>query len=162
MCSFRFSLISFAAHFPTPVALALQSVVGCHPIAQSFQNMANERIAVLRPAIMRPFAIMPRLDQTRALEKPQVTRHFRLDDAERIGQVANTGLTAGQEIEQTQSRWIRQSFEQGGGLAPFRFVHDIHIRLSVYVSRALECRTDRIEYEVIACSGRARLASFRI
>jgi hypothetical protein len=30
------------------------------------------------------------------------------------------------------------------------------------VSRALECRTDRIEYEVIACSGRARLASFRI
>ncbi len=93
---------------------------------------------MLRPAIMRPFAITPRLDQTRALEMPQVTGNFRLDDAQRIGQLANTGLAAGQEIEQTQSRWISQGFEQGGGLVLSRFAHAIHIRLSVYVSRALE------------------------
>ncbi len=94
---------------------------------------------MLRPAIIRPFAIPPCVHQTGAFQLSQMSRHFRLDEAERISQVANAGLAAGQQIEQTQSGWLGQSFEQESRRAISWFAHKIHIRLSVYVSRARKC-----------------------
>jgi hypothetical protein len=54
-------LVNSAAYFPAPVALAIQSVVFRHPIAQSQKDVSGQWIAVLRQAIMRPFSIVARI-----------------------------------------------------------------------------------------------------
>ena len=47
--------------------------------------MAYQRIAVLRPTIMRPFAVTARLDQSSPLQVSEMAGHFGLHYAESIG-----------------------------------------------------------------------------
>src|SRR6266480_2652275 len=65
--SLRFSSTHSAAIFVTSTALAIHAVVFRHPFAQPGENMTDERISLLRPAIMHPFSIATPFHQTRAL-----------------------------------------------------------------------------------------------
>jgi hypothetical protein len=56
--SVRFSSTdSAAADFVAPAAFAIHPMVSGHPPAQSGEYVTNQRIALLRPAIMHPFAV---------------------------------------------------------------------------------------------------------
>jgi hypothetical protein len=68
--------------------------------------MPHERIAMSCPPVMHPLPVPLRLDQAGAFQMPQMSRDFRLHDAQRVGQLADARLSAGEEIEQTQARRI--------------------------------------------------------
>jgi len=48
-------------------------MVSGHPLAQPREHVTNERIAMLRPAIMHPSALAACFHQAGALEMSQVT-----------------------------------------------------------------------------------------
>ena len=95
-------------------------MVSGHPLAQSREHVTNKRIAMLHPAIMHPFAIATCFHQADPLQVSQVTRHFRLHHAQRIGQFADTGFARGEQVQQTQPRRIRQRFEKKRRRSIFR------------------------------------------
>jgi hypothetical protein len=49
------------------VTFAIHHFVFRHPLAQPFEDMPHEWIAVLRPAVMRPLSAAPPIHQARAL-----------------------------------------------------------------------------------------------
>ena len=54
-------------------ALTIHPMVSGHPLAQPREHVTNERIAMLRPAIMHPFALAACFHQAGALQMSQVT-----------------------------------------------------------------------------------------
>src|SRR5437667_734468 len=129
-----FSSANSAANFPSPLSFAIHSIVFAHPLAQSTEHVADQRIARLRPAIMHPFAVATCIDQTGSLQAREMPGDFRLDHTERVSQFANARFALGEEIQQAQPRWIGQRLENKSRLARLASFHSIHIRRSVYVS----------------------------
>jgi hypothetical protein len=114
---FVFSPADLAANFPASASFAIHSIVVCHPLAQSAEHMAHQRIALLAPAIMHPFAVAPRVHQPSPLQVREMPGNFRLDYAKRISQFANAGFAFSQEIQQPQPRGISQRLEEKSWLA---------------------------------------------
>lgn len=78
----------------SPAALAIHCIIARHPLAQAAENVAYQRIAVLRPAIMHPFPIAACFHQSCAFEMSEMPRHFRLHDTQGVGQLAYARLAA--------------------------------------------------------------------
>ena len=74
--------------------------------------MPHEWIALSCPAVVHPFSVAPRFDQSCTFQARQVPRHLRLDDAKGIGQLADAGFAAAQQIKQAQPSWIGQGFKK--------------------------------------------------
>jgi hypothetical protein len=136
-CSLGFSSADLAADFVASATLAIHAVVFRHPLVQAREDVADQRITMTRPAIMHPFPIAVRFHQAGALEESEVPGHFRLDHAKRVRQFANARLTAREQIEQTQPRWISQRLKKERRLAISVWVHSSHIRKNIYVSIAV-------------------------
>ncbi len=70
--------------------------------------MADERIAVFRPAVIHPFPIAARFHQASTLEMREVARHFGLHEPQGIGQFADAGFARREQIQQTQAGPVGQ------------------------------------------------------
>ena len=99
-----------------------------HPSAQTDEHVSDERVALRRPAIMDPFTVASRLDEPGTSEMTQMPGDLRLDHTQGIGQFADAGLAAREQIEQTQPGRVGQRLEQKRRRAVFlRSFHSAHI-----------------------------------
>jgi hypothetical protein len=112
-----------AADLFAPAALSIHCLVFCHPLPQPGQDVPHQRIAVPRPAIVDPFPAPSGIYQTGALKPGKMSRYFGLNDPKCIGQFANAGLSAGEQIEQAQASRIGQCFKKNCRFAPMVFFH---------------------------------------
>ena len=132
-----FSSTDSAANLAAPPALAHHSFVTCHPLAQTQEDVPDERIALFRPSVVHPFSLTPRFHEASALKPRQMPRYFRLNYAEGIGQFADAGFAAGQQIKKAQPGWIGQGFKK-----PRRSV----------ISESFHCHTYTYKHICVKCS----------
>ena len=83
-----------------------------HPGAQSCQDIAHERIAVLREPVIHPLPVPSRIDEARAPHQGEMARDLRLLELERVVQIADADLAAGQKVQQAEPRRVRQGLEK--------------------------------------------------
>lgn len=75
---------------------------------------------MFRPAVVRPFPVTACFHKSGVFEMREMTRHFRLHYAQGIGQFADTGFAAGQQVQQTQPRRIGQNSKEEDRFTIFR------------------------------------------
>ena len=70
--------------------------------------------------IIDPSPITPIRDEASVAKHPEVKRQARLGDIERVGQLANAALAVAQQLENRESRFVRERVEQRDGAAGVR------------------------------------------
>ena len=73
-----------------------------HPGAQTFENVAHERITRAREAVMHPFSVALDLDQTGLPELSEMAGNLRLFEPEGAMEIADANVLLGQQVQQAQ------------------------------------------------------------
>src|SRR5688572_33304690 len=106
-----------------------------HPGPQSFEDVADQRIAGTGEAVMHPFPVAFDLDQASPAQLGEMARNLRLVEPEGAMEIADADLLLGQQVQQAQSGGVGERFKELLGLNRIRFLHEQHIRSNAYVSQ---------------------------
>lgn len=87
-----------------------------HPGAQTGQNIAHERIAGPREAVMHPFAVALHVHQPGAPQPGQMARDFGLIEPQSAMEIADTDVAFGQQIQEAQPGGIGERLKEQVGL----------------------------------------------
>ena len=82
------------------------------PVAQLAKDLRGLRISRLDQAIVRPLAVTAGSDESGPPQVSQVTRDLRLVGFQSFDESANANFAVAQEINQAQSRGIREGLEE--------------------------------------------------
>ena len=98
---------------------------GCSAAGRSWGSAAGGQLAepVLQrdhgcglKAVVDPAALLPRFEQARVLQHPEVKGELGLGQAQLIGEFADAALPPAESLDHPQAQGIGQGFEQGAGL----------------------------------------------
>jgi hypothetical protein len=118
-----------------PLRISLRGGRVSHAMRSRIQQRLNRRAGLLCQSVVYPKAALLPDDDSGTAEVRQMTRGFRLGNAEALMQMAYAHLALTQEPDDPKPRWIGQSFEQ----CVRRFEVPVHICLDKYTVSPSGC-----------------------